>query len=122
MKNKFLCLYLIFAMFFGACSTASNIEGGGYAGIYESPENISNKFVIDYRNELSRIQYFGLDKEWEGVGYEMDGRIVAVLRPLEEEGEAVFVTISFPGNDRLFVVMRNTEGGYLSDEYFQKRN
>lgn len=122
MKFKKRSLALVFVIFLAACSTTSNIKGSDYVGVYENPKNSLNRFVIDYKNELYRIKYYDTDLEWEGVGYEVDGRIIAVFQPLEEEGEGRFLNISFPGNNQLFVVSRNLEGGYLSDEYFQKIN
>lgn len=122
MKFKKRSLALVFVIFLAACSTTSNIKGSDYVGVYENPKNSLNRFIIDYKNELYRIKYYDTDLEWEGVGYEVDGRIIAVFQPLEEEGEGRFLNISFPGNNQLFVVSRNLEGGYLSDEYFQKIN
>lgn len=111
-----LCIYC-----FSSCSTASNISKNGHGGIYQNPQNPLERFVINYRNDLYYLKYYAMDQqEWEGVGYENDGHIIAVMHASGEAEEGRFLKISFPGENRLFVVTRNVEGGYLNDQYYQQ--
>lgn len=110
-----LCLFLL-----TCCSTASNLSKG-YGGIYQNPQNPLERYVINYRNDLYYVKYYALDQqEWEGVGYESQGNIIAVMQASDDERDGRFLKISFPGEKRLFVVTRNVEGGYLDDGYFQQ--
>lgn len=120
MKRKLVLLSLLIFFILPGCLTVSSGSGSRYAGVYESPKSARDSFSIEYKEGLYHISYHDPENEWEGVGYERNGRIVAVLRHLEEEDDAEFLVISFPGNDQLFVVARNLEGDYLRDEYFQK--
>lgn len=119
LSQLLLCLFLV-----SSCSTASNMSKNRYGGIYQNPQNPLERYVIDYRDELYYVKYYAPDQqEWEGVGYESQGYIIAVAQAAQasdEEAEGRFLKISFPGEDRLFVVTRNVEGGYLDDGYFQR--
>ena len=112
--------FLSIIIFSVGCATSSNVVEDRYIGIYESSKNNLDRFIINFDEGLYRIQYNGPEAEWEGVGYERGGKIVAVLRHTEDEEGAEFLNISFPGNDQVFVVARNLEGGYLRDGYFTK--
>lgn len=113
---------LLLLIFFMGCATSSNIDENRFIGIYESSDDSRERFVINFDEGLYRIQYNSPTLEWEGVGYERNNKILAVLRPTTDEGDAEYLNISFPGNDQLFVVARNQEGGYLRDEYFTRAN
>jgi hypothetical protein len=116
----YTCLSIV--VFSLGCATSTNAVEDRYVGIYESSKNNLDRFIIDFDEGLYRIQYNAPEAEWEGVGYERGGKIVAVLRHSEDEEDAEFLNISFPGNDQVFVVARNLEGGYLRDGYFTKVN
>lgn len=119
-RPLFYCL-IFCAYCFSSCSTASNMSKIGYGGVYQNPQNPMERFEIDYRNDLYYLKYYAMDQqEWEGVGYENDGHIIAVMQASDEVGEGRFLKISFPGENRLFVVTRNVEGGYLNDQYYQQ--
>ena len=112
--------FLSIIIFSVGCATSSNVVEDRYIGIYESSKNNLDRFIINFDEGLYRIQYTGPEAEWEGVGYDRGGKIVAVLRHTEDKEGAEFLNISFPGNDQVFVVARNLEGGYLRDGYFTK--
>lgn len=113
-----VCLLIILA----GCATASNVEENDYAGIYQGSKNTLNRIVVDFDDGLYKIQYRAGESEWEGVGYQSGSKIVAVIRNLRSDDDAEFLNLSFPGNDQLFVVARNPQGGYIRDEYFSKTN
>src|SRR5690606_3419574 len=124
MQNFFYRFGSLFYLFFGAvllsgCAGSSAVVENDNTGLYSSTKNPVNRITIndDSSRDLYTIQLNNTDGEWEGVGFERDTKIVAVLRDLEDEDAAGFLNISFPGNDQLFVVTRNTEGEYLRDEY-----
>lgn len=119
MKN---ILSLLVLLMLAACATSSNIEENLNTGIYQSAKNSLNRIVVGFDDGLYRIQYRAGESEWEGVGYQSGSKIVAVLRNIRDEEEAEFLNLSFPGDDQLFVVARNPQGGYLRDEYFSKAN
>lgn len=121
-RNAFFGLFIAGFLLLSGCATSSNIAQNDYVGVYQSEKNALNRFIIDYDDGLYRIQYNDPDEEWEGVGYERGSKIVAVLRHIEEEDDAEFLNISFPGDDQLFVVARNLEGEYIRDEYFERVN
>lgn len=121
-RPLFYCL-IFCAYCLSSCSTASNLSKSGYEGIYQNPQNPLERFVITYRNDLYYLKYHAADQqEWEGVGFENDGHILAVIQASDEEREGRFLKISFPGENRLFVVTRNVEGGYLNDQYYQQES
>lgn len=121
MVRHLLSGFILCLLVLSSCSTASNLNQVGYAGVYQNPQNPLERYVINYRNDLYYVQYYALDQqEWEGVGYENNGYIIAVMQASDEEREGRFLKISFPGENRLFVVTRNVEGGYLDDGYFQQ--
>ncbi len=122
MKN-ILCLPGLVALFvLAGCATTSNIEENLNTGIYQSSKNTLNRIVVDFDDGLYKIQYRAGEAEWEGVGYQSGSKIVAVIRNIRNEEDAEFLNLSFPGNDQLFVVARNPQGGYVRDEYFSKAN
>ena len=122
MKNVVSICSLLLLVFLGACATSSNIEENGYAGMYQSSKNTSNTVVVEFDDGVYKIRYRAGETEWEGLGYQSGSKIVAVIRNTRSEEEAEFLNISFPGDDQLFVVARNPQGGYIRDEYFSKTN
>lgn len=114
--------FLVLVIFFLGCATSSNIDENRFIGIYESSDDSKERFILNFDDGLYRIQYNSPELVWEGVGYERNNKILAVLRPTMAEGDAEFLNISFPGDNQLFVVARNLEGGYVRDEYFTKAN
>lgn len=122
MKNVVGFCGLLLFVFLVGCATSSNIEENGYAGMYQSSKNTMNTVVVDFDDGLYKIRYRAGESEWEGVGYQSGSKIVAVIRNTRSEDDAEFLNISFPGDDQLFVVARNPQGGYIRDEYFSKAN
>lgn len=114
------CSCLLIVLLFFGCATTTNIQENDYSGMYQSSTNTLNRIIIDFEDGLYKIQYHAAETEWDGVGYESGSKIVAVIRSTLNEENAEFLNISFPGDDQLFLVARNPQGGYIRDEYFSK--
>ena len=91
-------LLLLMILFVG-CATSSNIDENRFIGIYESSDDSRERFVINFNDGLYRIQYNSPTLEWEGVGYERNNKILAVLRLTNEGEDAEFLNSTFPGSD-----------------------
>ena len=117
---KIIPIILLLSIFGGCVYTNLNYthEDKDFAGIWEASNNSHAILKIYPRQRHIYLLHFKSgETSWEGVGYEYDGKMIAIFRykNVDEKG---FITFTLEKSNKLNYVSMNPDGSVRFVDYY----
>ncbi len=117
---KIIPIILLLSIFGGCAYTNLNYthKDKGFTGVWEASNNSRAILKIYPRQRQTYLLHFKSDEaSWEGVGYEYDGKMIAIFR-YKNVNEQGFITFTLERPNKLNYISMNPDGSIRYIDYY----